>query len=88
MALEHFLSTLSHLGLLRHLLAVDVPTLKVVVSTSTEYLQMAPNYTGKPHPQMAMRSREEDEEKDTPNWGEPSGSLDSTGPATRREPKP
>lgn len=74
MALGHFRSTLGHLGLQHHLLTAEAPTLEVAVRAGTEYLQNAPEYTGKSHPQMAVRSWE-DEEVVTPDWRGPADTV-------------
>lgn len=52
-------------GLQGYLLAVGAPTPEIAVWTGDEYLQMALKYLGKAHPQIAVRTWEEDEETDT-----------------------
>lgn len=56
LAMEHFLSSLGHLGLQRHLLAVNAPTLEAAVNSGTEFLQMAPRPISRPTSQMAVRA--------------------------------
>lgn len=46
MVMEQFLFSLGHLGLQHHILAVDAPNLEAAVRAGTEYLQIAPKYTG------------------------------------------
>lgn len=80
--MEHFLSTLGHLGLQCQLLAVGAPTLEAAVWDGNEYFQIAPKYPGKSHPQMAVRTWEEEGEADTPEWGRPTEAI--VGALTRR----